>query len=118
MKYYTESVQFQSTLEYLKNPPPGYQQPAFDLLGGLETIQGLINTGQFDNQYEFEAALQSVVYGAHDDHLSLASGILGVFSFGTSYRIVSLSQDGIELPKVYLSGTRPPSLILFQLQGS
>lgn len=106
MKYYTDSVQFQSTLEYLKDPPVGYQQPASDLLGNLEQIQSMINTNQFANQYEFEAALQSAIYATHDDHLSLAAGILGVFSFGTRYRIVSLSKDGIELPKVYLSGKK------------
>lgn len=119
LKYYTDSVQFHSSIEYLKNPPAGYQQPATDLLGNLELIQGMINTRQFDNQYEFEAALQSVVYAAHDDHLSLSSGILGVFSFGTSYRIVSLSKDGIELPKVYLSGrytSAAPPLSLTETQ--
>jgi hypothetical protein len=110
IKYLNDSLQFQSTLAYLKTPPAGYQQPPVDLLGGLERIQALINTGSFENQYEFEATLQSLVYLAHDHHLSLAAGILGIFSFGTSYRIASVSIDGIQLPKIYLTGTSIASI--------
>ncbi|KAG4412855.1 hypothetical protein IFR04_014016 [Cadophora malorum] len=103
LKYYKDSVQFQSTLAYLKTPPASYLQPPVDLLGGLDVIQTKIDTGAFANQYEFEATLQRLIYSAHDDHFDLASGILGVFAFGTSYRIVSVSEDGIELPKVYVA---------------
>jgi len=104
LKYYKDSVQFQSTLAHLKAPPASYLQPPVDLLGGLDVIQTKIDTGAFANQYEFEATLQRLIYSAHDDHFDLASGILGVFAFGTSYRIVSVSEDGIELPKVYVAG--------------
>lgn len=103
LSYIKDSVQFHSSIEYLKNPPAGYQQPAYDLLANLDRIQGHIDTNQFANQYEFEAELQSVIYAAHDDHLSLTAGILGVFSFGTRFRIAAVSKDGIELPKVYLT---------------
>jgi hypothetical protein len=59
------------------------------------------------NRYEFEAALQALIYSTHDDHVDLVAGILGVFSFGTQYSIASVSLDGINLPKVYLSGRLP-----------
>jgi hypothetical protein len=104
MKYFYDSVEFQSNLAYLKNPPASYQQPAVDLLGGLELIQAKISNGGYANQYEFEAALQALIYSTHDGHLYLSSGILSLFSFGSQYAIASVSVDGIQLPKVYLSG--------------
>ena len=103
LDYYNDTLQFQSTLTYLKNPPTSYQQPSVDLLGGLIELQQAIDTGIFPNQYEFEAALARLLYAAHDGHLSLFAGILAAFSFGSPYDIVSISVDGVQLPKVYLA---------------
>ncbi|KAI0451089.1 hypothetical protein F5B21DRAFT_528208 [Xylaria acuta] len=102
LKYYNDTLSFQSTLSYLKNPPSTYQQPSVDLIGGLQSIQDAVNSGSFANQYEFEAALQLLVNSAHDDHLFLDAGILSAFSFGSPFNIVSLSVDGVETPKVYI----------------
>lgn len=104
LQYYNETLQFQSTLAYLKNPPPSYQQPAVDLLKGLDRIQQDIDKGVFRNQYAFEATLQNLLYSAHDAHLTLNAGILAVFTFGSPYAISSVSIDGIQLPKIYLRG--------------
>lgn len=97
------SLQFHSTLEHLKQPPQGYQQPPVDLIAGLNEIQQTIDAGGFQNQYQFEAALQSVLYSAHDHHVSLVAGLLAPFYFGSYYGLTSVSIDGIELPKVYLT---------------
>ena len=91
-----------------------------DFLGGLNQLQQLINNGAFANQYEFEASLQALIYSVHDDHTDLVAGILAVFSFGSPYGIASVSIDGQQAPKVYLSddltqsqidGTWQPSAI-------
>ena len=105
IKYYNDTIQIHTTLAYLKNPPAGYQQPASDILKGLEDIQNSIDQGAFPNQYAFEATLQSLIYSAHDVHLYVDIGILAVFDFQTPYSIVSLSEDGIQDPKLYLTGT-------------
>jgi hypothetical protein len=47
-------VQFQSTLAYLKNPPPGYPLPAVDLSGGLNNISTAIASGKYTNEYDIE----------------------------------------------------------------
>ncbi len=104
IKYYNDTIKFQSTLSYLKTPPASYQQPAVDVIGGLERIQAQINNGAFANQYEFEATLQTLIYAMNDGHVNLIAGILGAFSFGSQYSIVSVSKDGLQLPKVYLTG--------------
>lgn len=105
IKYYNDTIQFQSTLAYLAHPPPTYQQPATDLLAGLAELQRGIDQGVFADEYEFEAALNRLVYSAHDGHLGMLGGVLEVFTFSASVDIVSLSLDGKELPKVYIAGT-------------
>lgn len=104
VQYLNDTVQFHSTLAYLKTPPSGYQQPAVDLVGGLNTLLEQANNGTFGNQYAFEAALQNLIYQAHDYHLDLLAGTLSAFTFLNPFSIVSVSLDGIQEPKVYLSG--------------
>jgi hypothetical protein len=74
-----------------------------DLIAGLDDIQRTIDNGEFHNQYEFEAALQSLLYSTHDVHVSLNAGLLSSFYFGSQYGLTSVSLDGVQLPKVYLT---------------
>ena len=101
VKYYNDTLQFQTTLSYLKSPPVGYQQPPVDFVEGLEQIQQYIDSGAFGNQYEFEASLLNLIYAAHDLHLQLSAGILQAFTFYSPYALVALSADGTKSPKVY-----------------
>ncbi|GKT41583.1 peptidase S41 family protein ustP [Colletotrichum spaethianum] len=94
-------MQFQSTLAYLKNPPEGYQQPAFDLMKGLDDLKLNVTSRVYKNQYDFEADLQHLVYSMHDAHVDLSSGILSAFSFSSPLSLVTASIDGKEVPKVY-----------------
>lgn len=110
IKYYNDTLQFQSTLAYLKNPPASYQQPAVDLFEGLERIQEDIFNGRFLNQYAFEATLQRLILSAHDSHITLIAGVLSAFTFASPYGIASVSNDGIQIPKVYIVGTYISSL--------
>ncbi len=104
LSYYNDTLQFQSTLAYLKNPPSSYQQPALDLIGSLNNISLRVQAGEFKSEYAFEATVQEVVYATHDDHITLNTGILSAFTFGSPLRIVSASTDGIALPKIYIAG--------------
>ncbi|KAI1146194.1 hypothetical protein F4825DRAFT_441452 [Nemania diffusa] len=101
--YYNDTLQFQSTLAYLKNPPPSYQQSGVDLIGGLGRLQQNVDEGLYGNQYDFETDLIRLVYAAHDGHLYIDAGVLAAFSFASPSDIVSVSLDGISPPKVYLS---------------
>ncbi|KAH8893440.1 hypothetical protein GQ53DRAFT_685109 [Thozetella sp. PMI_491] len=100
--YYNTTVQFQSTLSYLKTPPAGYQQPALDVVGELGRIKENINKGAYPDQYTFEADLQNIVYRIHDSHVDLYAGILASFVFASPFNVVSASKDGKEPPKLYL----------------
>lgn len=100
--YYRDFLQFQSTLAYLKDPPPSYQQPSIDVLASLDALEAQVQVGAFKTEYDFEVALQTIIYAIHDAHVSLSAGILSIFTFGSPLRIVSASSNGVELPKIYV----------------
>ncbi|KAF1954422.1 hypothetical protein CC80DRAFT_517619 [Byssothecium circinans] len=103
INYINTTIQFQSTLAYLKNPPKGYQQTPTDILGGLQTIKDNVTAGYYRSQYDFEVSLQALIQSAHDAHLSHTSGILSVFTFQAPFEISSVSPDGKSRPKIYLT---------------
>ena len=107
IQYYKDTVVFQSTLTYLKTPTASYQQPATDLLGNLNLIQAAINSDVFTNEFDFEQTVLRAVYATHEGHLWLDFGATAPFSFGSPYTISSVSSDGIEPPKPYLTGEWP-----------
>ncbi|KAK9785210.1 putative Tail specific protease domain-containing protein [Seiridium cardinale] len=99
--YYNMTIQFQSTLAYLKDPPVGYQQPAVNVVGALEQIRNNVTAGVYKNQYTFEADLVKLVYSFHDAHVSLYAGIMASFSFASIYDLVTAA-DGSGTPKIYI----------------
>lgn len=103
IKYINDTIQFQSTLAYLKNPPTGYQQPAVDIISELEKIQNNVTAQVYQNQYQFEMDVQHVLYKAHDAHLYLSGGVTSAFSFQSPYSITAASADGKSLPEVYIT---------------
>ena len=104
LSYYNQTLQFQSTLAYLRNPPATYQQPGTDVIGGLDAIQLQINSGGYPNEYEFESAILRLVQSSHDGHLVFSGGASAVFSFTSPYQLLSISSDGIQMPRVYVAG--------------
>ena len=98
-------MQWQSTLEILKDPPSGYHLPGVDLLGGLDTISKNVTQGNYKNEYEFEIALYNLFNSAHDFHTNYFPDFFGnSFAFKTGVAIVSVSTDGQELPQLYFYG--------------
>ena len=102
LDYYNMTLQFQSTLGYLKAPPVGYQQPPFDVNQALEEIKQNVTGAVYKNQYEFEAQLQLLVHQLRDTHVILNAGALSAFSFVGSFGLVSASVDGKQAPEIYL----------------
>lgn len=102
--YFNTTIQFQSTLAYLRDPPQGYQQPPVDVLQTLSQIQQNVTTGVYKNQYAFEADLQLLIQQIHDTHVQLYAGALSAFSFASPRGLVSASVDGKQPPQIYLVG--------------
>lgn len=105
LDYYNTTLQFQSTLAFLKSPPAGYQQPAVDVVGVMDRIKANVTAGYYTTQYQFEQEVQGLVFAIHDFHTELRSGIMAPiwFGSGSSYSISAASLDGKEAPKIYFT---------------
>ena len=104
IEYYNTTLQFQSTLAFLKDPPAEYQQPPVDVMQVLKDIQSNVTAGVYQNQYSFEADIQLLLNRMHDAHIVLYSGVLEPFTFASPLGIVSASVDGKLAPEVFLVG--------------
>lgn len=90
-------AQFQSNLAYLKNPPKDYDNPPVDILAGLADIRDRVSKNDFSNQYEFEAAIASLLNSARDGHLGFdGPTFVGAVRWrrDPSAVLISLSLDG------------------------
>lgn len=104
INYVAPFLEFQSTLAYLKNPPIGYPMAGVDLLGGLQEIRTKVKNIDYNNQYEFERQLYSLVnIRPRDFHLNLPLPLIDLFAFSTpdEASLGSISSDGKALPGIY-----------------
>ena len=99
-------LQYHSSLEILKSPPSGYQLPGIDLEAGIDKIRQNITSNAYKGEYAFQVDLYNLINSAHDDHLSFTGDTFSAFSWqrGTDIALVSVSEDGQALPKIYLYG--------------
>ncbi|KAJ4248422.1 hypothetical protein NW762_012759 [Fusarium torreyae] len=91
----TKYIQFQSTLETLTDPPNTYMSKPVDILAGLKNISDT----DFDSHYDFDRAISTLIYSAHDGHLYVGLCSQQIFNFGLPVPgFVSISEDGYESP--------------------
>lgn len=90
----------------LKDPPADYFYPPFDSLGKLASIKSnLEKGGVYANEYEFQQDLYQVFTPAHDGHFVVYPDLLtAAFEWRRQRSLVSISSDGVEVPKIYLYG--------------
>ncbi|KAF2122944.1 hypothetical protein BDV96DRAFT_639498 [Lophiotrema nucula] len=103
IEYWNDTLQFQSTLAYMKDPPEGYQQPAVDVMEVLQSIQNNVTAGVYTNQYAFEADIQLLINRMHDAHVVLNAGVLQPFFFASPYGLISASVDGNSVPEIFIA---------------
>lgn len=98
-------INWQSTLVQLKSPPAEYVQkvqPPVDIIAGLDRIDSDIDVGNFKTEYDFGWALYILIQSAHDGHFSYIPDIVSqIFSWGRPVPLVSVSEDGQQLPAVF-----------------
>lgn len=96
-------LEFQSTAGILTDPPPGYMFPGVDILGGLRNMSSMLENGDYDNQYDFIVDLYRLInVKPREGHLTYFPALLVIVEFFTTARFISISEDGISLPKIYL----------------
>jgi hypothetical protein len=109
--------EFHSTLGELKNPGPGYESPAVDIIAELDAIIANIQNGQYANEYDFEAAMASVAGKSYDGHFTFHGNTFQgavLWHRGESNEegvkeaaLISISTDGAALPQVYMASKYP-----------
>jgi hypothetical protein len=103
-------VEFQSSKEYLQNPPQGYLLPALDIDAELDGIQQKVEAGEYMGEYDFQLDIVSLLLSAHDGHLSWNGDVYGAFTFvrlAGGSGLYSVSSDGVQPPLVYVTGKYP-----------
>lgn len=93
-------LEWQSTLSYLKNPPPGYWREPWDLVGRLQDM--IDHISEYTYEYDFERELFVRFVLAYDGHLRYFPKLLtGILSFGRPIALVSVSDDGFNKTRLY-----------------
>ncbi|PON24205.1 hypothetical protein TGAM01_v206893 [Trichoderma gamsii] len=97
---YSKYLQWQSTIEILRNPPPGSLSATVDLVGGLSTIRSRAAANLYKSQYDFDRDLSQLISSANDGHLAISPCSFAI-GFGITTSLVSLSTDGVAMPRLY-----------------
>lgn len=99
--------EWQSTIDYLREPPRGYLSEAADLLGGLDDIATAIrsNTTKYFSEFDFLADLYSLTsLRVRELHFHYSTLLFDLFTFQMGARFLSISEDGLATPSIYLYG--------------
>lgn len=98
--------EWQSTLDYLREPPRGYLSEGVDLLGGLDDIAATLNKDRgYANEFEFLADLYTLIsVRVRDVHFRYWGMLMNLFTFRMGAQFVSISEDGLSAPKIFLHG--------------
>ncbi|KEF63243.1 uncharacterized protein A1O9_01220 [Exophiala aquamarina CBS 119918] len=98
-------LEWQSTLAYLKDPPPGYLLSATDLMSDAQTLRVAVENDAFTSELAFEKALTDILESSHDGHLYTSLPAMRVFGYiRTIDGIVSVSLDGRSTPDIFAYG--------------
>lgn len=82
-------------------------------MGSLKAVQNNITAGKYKNEYEFQVALFNSFTQAHDGHFDFyPDALTRAFLFRRQVALVSVSKDGVELPKIYVLSKKVRSTIL------
>lgn len=100
--YLIPFAQLQSTIGFLAKPPEEYLLPGIDVLGGLDEIKSNLFEGYYENQFQFVSDVQKLYWRTFDGHFGFVPILLAVFTFQPGSTLVSVSEDGLQIPGIYL----------------
>jgi hypothetical protein len=86
------------------DPPSDFYWPTVDLIGDLGNISKNLSTGHYTSQYDLDIDVAKVWASAHDGHFHTAACTAGGLSFERPVYLISVSQDGLKDPLVYVYG--------------
>lgn len=78
-------------------------QPAYDFYGAFDDVYNKAKAGDYANEYEFGVAVYTTFQTTHDGHfVFLPDSSTGIFTWGRTTPLVSVSTDGTSIPEVYV----------------
>lgn len=96
-------LEWQSDPAYLKAPPADqYFYPPHDIFAQFDLIVSKLKGGLYINEYAFQQEVYQIFAPAHDGHFVMYPDLLSkALQWGRKMPLVSLSKDGVEIPKIY-----------------
>ncbi|KAF2441986.1 hypothetical protein P171DRAFT_474505 [Karstenula rhodostoma CBS 690.94] len=96
-------LDFETTLDSLKKPPPDWPYPAHDLRARLAEVKSKVKNKKYANDYEFQVELFEKVFApAHSGHLIFYPDLLvNPWYWSRTASLVSISKDGSALPEIF-----------------
>ncbi|KAF2872426.1 hypothetical protein BDV95DRAFT_606042 [Massariosphaeria phaeospora] len=91
--------QWQSEISWLKNPPAEWEWGPIDIEKELDNVKA--NLESFSSEYAVQLAIQNITIRTGNYHFNYQPDILQIFSFYRLFSVVSISEDGKALPKLY-----------------
>ncbi|KAK4448375.1 hypothetical protein QBC34DRAFT_352971 [Podospora aff. communis PSN243] len=102
VQYLKPFWEWQSTVDYLKNPPQGYLSEGVDLIRGTDDIAAKIRGDVYANGYEFLADLNELQSRVRDGHFGARNQVFDLWTTKFGKEFVSISQDGRTVPEIFL----------------
>lgn len=103
VEYIRPWLEFQSTIGILPNPPEEYLYPGVDIFGGFDNITNSLENGAYESQLDFTVDLYRLInVKPRDGHLAWFPALALLINFSTPALFVSISEDGVQAPKIYL----------------
>ncbi|KAJ9602375.1 hypothetical protein H2200_013230 [Cladophialophora chaetospira] len=100
-------LEFQSSLDYIASPPPGWLFPPIDILDTLDQVRRKIENDEYSSEYDFQIDLHTITILGKDGHLATRGPLLDALGFQRpTSTLISLSEDGVQAPSVYLMEDR------------
>ncbi|KAJ4294124.1 hypothetical protein N0V90_007814 [Kalmusia sp. IMI 367209] len=116
-------LDFETTLDSLKNPPADWPYPAHDLRAKLAEVKSKVANKEYANEYEFEVDMFEKVFApAHSGHLIFYPDlIVNPWYWSRTVSLVSVSKDGSALPEIFfrddILNSAPNSSPLSKIDG-
>ncbi|KAF2826510.1 hypothetical protein CC86DRAFT_293001 [Ophiobolus disseminans] len=101
-------IQYQSTLSWLKSGVKDQLDP-HDIMGIFGSLKSAIKGKKdFISDYQVQLTIRATLDAAGDFHLHYIPDITNIFQFARpNGELVSISEDGVSLPKLYLASDLP-----------
>ncbi|KID62943.1 Peptidase S41 family protein ustP [Metarhizium brunneum] len=102
LDYLRPYIEFQSTIELLKDPPPEYLLPGVDIMGGMQAMRQKLENNSYESQLDVMTDLHNIFVAASDNHFGYLPGLFSAFRYARpDLNFRSISTDGFDMPQIF-----------------